>query len=139
MPAVCRRVRHEDDRIRILQQHFTRRRIELLSGDADELETQLVVLKGRGAHREKIEQNRALLRRVDRKEIEVLIALRPSMNDLQVSRLATRGRTIKDNLGPHGPFTMVELDHVLTPPHSHASLASNETPASCGRMRYVLA
>ena len=46
--------RHEDDRIRVLQEHFSRRGIELLAGDADELETQLIVLKRRRAHRQKI-------------------------------------------------------------------------------------
>ena len=110
LPAVGGRVRDEHQRVGALQHQAPRGRVERLPGHRQHLQPQVEPAEAGGLDRQQVEQQRPVLRGVDRHHLAAVLRLDLLVEDLEVRRLPADGRAVVDDLDLDRPLAMVQLD-----------------------------
>ncbi|MFN8095203.1 MAG: hypothetical protein U0599_23820 [Vicinamibacteria bacterium] len=115
VPPVESGVRDEHQRVGALQHEPPRRRVHGLTGHREHLKAQLEATVAGGLERQQVEQDRAVLRGVDRDHLAAAARVGRAVEDLQVRGLPADGRAVVDQLDLDQAIAVVELDHFLGP------------------------
>ena len=110
LPAIGRRVRDEDDAVRVLQEHLARRSVELLAGHGDHLEAQFVASERGGRERKQIEEDGAVLGGIDRDQLLAAIGPGVPVQHLEARGFSSCRRTVVENLDSEEALLVIDLD-----------------------------
>ena len=111
LPAVERGVGHEHERVGALQHQPARGRVHGLPRHREDLQPQVEAAEARGPQRQQVEEDRAVLRRVDRDQLPAALGLGGAVQDLQVGGLPADRRAVVDQLDLDRAVAVIQLDH----------------------------
>jgi hypothetical protein len=111
LPAVEGGVGDENERVGSLQAEAARGRVHRLAGDGEDLEAQVEAAEAGGPERQQVEEDRPVLRGVDRDQLPPALGAGAAVQDLQVGGLSPDGRPVIDELDLDRALAVVQLDH----------------------------
>ena len=140
LPAVERRVRDEDERVRPLQHQSAGRRVHRLAGDGQDLQPQVEAAEARRLEGEEVEEDRPVLGGVDRDHLAAALGVGAAVQHVQVGRLPPDGGPVVDELDLDRAVAVIQLDHDGSTPRRELGEAEcnraqrkEKGPPACGR------
>ena len=111
LPAVEGGVRDEHERIGALQHQPAGGRVHGLTGNREDLQAQVEAAEAGRPEGEEVEEDRPVLRGVDRDQLPAALRVGAAVQDLQVGGLPPDRRAVVDQLDLDRTVAMIQLDH----------------------------